>query len=293
MSPYEIVALCLALCAIAALLPVLIAIKGAKPKSRTGDPYLDHLYKIGAVSEANTIIDEDSRYIEDPCGEQPMQIVRGTFHDAELIPGKTVQGSIMSGPSPYHKGRFVRKNRTSSERAPRAITISARQLRHINFERRRLRKPMLNRHGFQAAVSHAWDQPVRAPTSLDAWTHYLILYMCMTGAHQADIAGMSGDVPLYIDPTAPYHGQGCYGGPEVNNVIGALCGRDETGNYVSPSDLNLWSSYVPPDPVTNVPDYSTTGVQDMAPQSYSAPDPAPSYSAPDTTTTFDPGTSTI
>jgi hypothetical protein len=198
--------------------------------------------------------------------------------------------------APY-RGLSGKPNRASFGKratAPR-ILLTARQMQHINIERRKAGRPMLKREGFKAAISHAWDQPVSAPRTMDDWTHYLILYFVITQSHVSNQASIIGGMPIGIEPSAPYFGQGCYAGDEVSHVTNALCGRDESGAYVSPSSLNL---YPQPDPMlssyADTPSVSPSVDTSPAPVSNdivtSTPD-VPSYSAPDTSSSFPVDTS--
>lgn len=313
LSPYDIVAICVAACLTAALLPAAIAFHRSLPDSLTGDPYLDHLYEKSAAKE----VDEDE-----------FMNLSGTWHEQTPLPsGVEIKASIIKGnpytklepstkprwpshhftvhnptknpkgPRPYHSGRFMENRSKVSQK----VLLTARQMEHINTERRRRGQPMLNLNGFKAAISHAWDQPVRAPTTLDSWTHFLILYWCMTPSHQSDtpLSPSCFGAPLQIDPSASFHGQGCYGGPEANYVTGALARVDSTP---SPSGLCLYPDNglsmpsVTPDP-TPSPGYTdnTPGVDNtLSPSAPSAtPDPTPSPGYTDSTPSVDSGGSSF
>jgi hypothetical protein len=58
------------------------------------------------------------------------------------------------------------------------ITLTERQLEHINIQRRLRGKPLLNLAGFEEAVKYAWGEPHLRPVTEDDWAAYLIVYEC-------------------------------------------------------------------------------------------------------------------
>jgi hypothetical protein len=91
-----------------------------------------------------------------------------------------------------------------------SVLLTARQLEHVNIQRKlRDRKP-LNRAGFKNAIAHAWDnweQPHERTQS--EWLTYLIIYECLISGHEAShVSGVGGGGGITIDPNLPYNGQG-------------------------------------------------------------------------------------
>lgn len=99
--------------------------------------------------------------------------------------------------------------RPFGKRAPPSlgsITLTPRQLEHVNIQRKLRNRPPLNAAGFNNAVAHAWDQGRRQPDTSSNWLTYLILYECFFAHHQASTVADTGH-GLIIDPSLPYNGQ--------------------------------------------------------------------------------------
>lgn len=190
-----------------------------------------------------------------------------------------------------------------------SITLTARQLEHVNIQRKLRNRPPLNRAGFNNAVAHAWDQPRRQPDTSVNWLTYLILYEAFFDDHKT--SRVACDASIAIRPDQPFNGQG-----------GEYAGAGASGDWTSPPSAlaaagaaialtplygpqsDDWASAGDPAPALlepgsgysdPTPNNPTSPPSDDAPiidrsadgnpESYSAPasapDPSPSYSAPD------------
>lgn len=162
---------------------------------------------------------------------------RAQLDSPELRPGVRAVGFSAVLCAPY--GSSEKKKTAPRQNGSAArVLLTARQMQHINVERRKRLQPMLNRRGFRAAIYYAWGQLVRPPQTLNDWSLFLILYRSLTSDHWQPTESID-DEPISIDLEACYHGQEPFTGDEANHVTDALAGRDQTGAYVLPSQVNL------------------------------------------------------
>lgn len=183
------------------------------------------------------------------------------------------------------------------------ITLTPRNLEHVNIQRRRSGRPPLSATGFKAAIAKQASSPAALHTSND-WLTYLILYEVLFADHQQ--SRLAVDQPIAIVPDAPFNGQGgTYAGAGATSSFGAASIKDETicystdpegfvsnavegwqpgaldgsfGAALAGADPGPSEAYSPPQPAPEPP---PTPTPPSAPDtSYSAPEP--SYSpAPD------------
>lgn len=154
---------------------------------------------------------------------------------------------------------FDRRPRDFGKRASvPQLMITARQLEHVNIQRKLRGQSPLNRDGFHAAVSHAANQPAQ-PTTISDWLTYLIIYQCMFDGHTQPRVGM--DTSIVINPNQPDNGcDGTFGGAGASGVW--------------TPDVQISAEHIAAGRVDDAP------VSAPYIASVSAPDPTPSSPAP-------------